>query len=129
MDRERSFTSDPSQLHREVRTLASVQQHAHVIRLLELHGSRTRLYLVLELAGGGDLFDRIVACGTLTEAAAAKAMRELCRWARGAKGTLPHPQGARRPHGTLSSWNPCDPAIRGGLKVADALHSLHFTFE
>jgi len=61
----------------EVQIMAMVQ-HEHILRLYESFGSPKRLYMVLELATGGELFDRIVARGSYSEADAASVMRQLC---------------------------------------------------
>ena len=44
----------------------------------EIFDASKKLYLILELATGGDLFDRIVARGVYTEVDASRALRELC---------------------------------------------------
>ena len=48
------------------------------VKLHKVHETTTVLYLVMELLTGGELFDRIVERGSLTEADAARSMRELC---------------------------------------------------
>lgn len=42
-------------------------RHENIIQLIEVFESQDRVYMVLELATGGELFDRIVAKGTFTE--------------------------------------------------------------
>lgn len=58
--------------HNVVREIAIMRhlRHPHVLRLLEVLASRSKVYFVLELAGGGDLYTR-VARGRLPE--------DLCR--------------------------------------------------
>ena len=42
-------------------------RHTNIIQLIEVFESQDRVYMVMELATGGELFDRIVAKGTFTE--------------------------------------------------------------
>lgn len=42
-------------------------KHKYVIQLVEVFESRDKVYMVMELATGGELFDRIIAKGTFTE--------------------------------------------------------------
>ena len=42
-------------------------RHQFVIRLIEVFESRDKIYMVMELATGGELFDRIIAKGNFTE--------------------------------------------------------------
>ncbi len=42
--------------------------HPNVVKLIEVLASNTKIYLVLELVNGGDLFDKIKQnCGGLSE--------------------------------------------------------------
>ena len=47
------------QIKREVSVMKMVR-HTNVVRLHEVLASRTKIYIILELASGGELFDRIV---------------------------------------------------------------------
>ncbi|XP_034416597.1 LOW QUALITY PROTEIN: serine/threonine-protein kinase H1-like [Cyclopterus lumpus] len=49
--------------------------HSHVIRLIEVFQFPRRVYVVLELATGGELLDRVVSRGHFTERDAARALR------------------------------------------------------
>ena len=42
-------------------------RHVYVIQLIEVFESKDKIYMVMELATGGELFDRIIAKGTFTE--------------------------------------------------------------
>lgn len=53
-------------------------RHPHIIRLFETFYSPKRIYLVLELAEGGELFDVIVERGRFGEADAATVTSQLC---------------------------------------------------
>ena len=52
-------------------------KHPHIITMYETFHSPKRIYLVLELAEGGELFDAIVERGSFSEADAARVIREL----------------------------------------------------
>ncbi|KAK2147207.1 hypothetical protein NP493_3487g00011 [Ridgeia piscesae] len=42
-------------------------RHMYIIQLIEVFDSKEKLYMVMELATGGELFDRIIAKGSFTE--------------------------------------------------------------
>lgn len=55
-------------------------QHPNVVRLYEVIDTQTKLYLVLELGDGGDLYDYIMKHdGGLTENLARKYFRQILR--------------------------------------------------
>ena len=51
--------------------------HKYVVQLKEVLASKTKIFIVLELVTGGELFDRIVASGRLTEGEARFYFRQL----------------------------------------------------
>lgn len=51
--------------------------HPNIVRVVETFETEIKCYLVLECCEGGELFDYIVSTGTLTEAEAARLMRQL----------------------------------------------------
>lgn len=53
--------------------------HANIIRLVEVFETSHRVYLVLELATGGELLDRVVSQGSFTERDATKALIMVSR--------------------------------------------------
>ncbi|XP_075925843.1 serine/threonine-protein kinase H1-like [Petromyzon marinus] len=57
-------------------------RHPNVVQLIEVFETPTRTYLVMELATGGELFDRILARGSFTERDAARALSMLLEGAR-----------------------------------------------
>ncbi|XP_065367363.1 SNF-related serine/threonine-protein kinase isoform X2 [Calliphora vicina] len=66
-------------LFQEVRCMKLVQ-HPHVVRLYEVIDTQTKLYLVLELGDGGDLYDYIMKHdGGLNEQLARKYFRQILR--------------------------------------------------
>ena len=58
---DKSKLDDMSREHlfQEVRCMKLVQ-HPNVVRLYEVIDTQTKLYLILELADGGDMFDYIM---------------------------------------------------------------------
>jgi len=70
------ITKDIVLLRRELEALQTVD-HPNVIRLYETYEDRKYIHLVMELCSGGDLMDRIVVKGTLSEKEAANVMQKL----------------------------------------------------
>jgi carbon catabolite-derepressing protein kinase len=58
-------------------SLMSKLRHKHVLRLIEVLASRSKIYLVLEFARGGELFTRVESRGKLPEETARKYFRQL----------------------------------------------------
>jgi SNF related kinase len=55
-------------------------QHPHVVRLYEVIDTQTKLYLILELGDGGDLYDYIMRHETgLSETLAREYFRQIVR--------------------------------------------------
>jgi calcium/calmodulin-dependent protein kinase I len=52
-------------------------RHKHIVRLFEIFETKKRIYIVMELLSGGELFDRIVQKGSFSEREAAEVMRDL----------------------------------------------------
>jgi serine/threonine protein kinase len=47
--------------------ISQALDHPNIIKLHEVLASEAQIFIVLEFAGGGELFDRIVAAGRLAE--------------------------------------------------------------
>ncbi|KAJ8900499.1 hypothetical protein K2173_025276 [Erythroxylum novogranatense] len=54
------------QLKREISTMKLIK-HPNVIKIYEVMASKSKIYIVLEFVGGGELFDKIAKCGRLKE--------------------------------------------------------------
>jgi serine/threonine protein kinase len=67
---------DVSRLESEVAILKKVQ-HPNIIALKEFFDTPKKLYLVMELVTGGELFQKIVELGSYTEAVAAACVRNI----------------------------------------------------
>jgi len=52
-------------------------KHPNIVQLLETYEDRSKVYLVMELVTGGELFDRIVEKGSYTEKDAADLIRQV----------------------------------------------------
>ncbi|KAG9146013.1 hypothetical protein Leryth_015638 [Lithospermum erythrorhizon] len=64
------------QIKREI-SIMKLVRHPHVVRLHEVIASRTKIYIVLEFITGGELFDKIVHHGRLSEAEARRYFQQL----------------------------------------------------
>lgn len=64
------------QIRREIATMKRIK-HPNVIRLYEVMGSKTKIYIVMEYVTGGELFDRIVHHGRMMEDEARKYFQQL----------------------------------------------------
>lgn len=97
-------------IRREISTMKLIK-HPHVVRLLEVLATKKKVYMILEYADGGELFDRIVESGKLSEDEARKYFRQLIRAV-----DYCHSRGVfhrdLKPENLLLSWN-------GDLKITD----------
>ncbi|KAJ8762588.1 hypothetical protein K2173_008027 [Erythroxylum novogranatense] len=64
------------QIKREI-SIMKLVRHPHVVRLNEVLASRTKIYIILEYITGGELFDKIVHHGRLSEAEARRYFQQL----------------------------------------------------
>lgn len=64
------------QIKKEINVMKMVK-HRHVVNLNEVLASKTKIFIVLELVTGGELFDKIVAAGRFDEPTARKYFRQL----------------------------------------------------
>ncbi|OWM70734.1 hypothetical protein CDL15_Pgr014407 [Punica granatum] len=64
------------QIKREI-SIMKLVRHPYVVRLHEVLASRTKIYIILEYITGGELFDKIVHHGRLSEAESRKYFQQL----------------------------------------------------
>ncbi|CAJ2652255.1 CBL-interacting serine/threonine-protein kinase 8 [Trifolium pratense] len=64
------------QIKREI-SIMKLVRHPYVVRLHEVLASRTKIYIILEFITGGELFDKIVHHGRLSEAEARRYFQQL----------------------------------------------------
>uniref|UniRef100_A0A2P2MGM5 non-specific serine/threonine protein kinase n=3 Tax=Rhizophora mucronata TaxID=61149 RepID=A0A2P2MGM5_RHIMU len=64
------------QIRREIATMKRIK-HPNVVRLYEVIGSRTKIFIVLEFVTGGELFDKIVNHGRMREEEARRYFQQL----------------------------------------------------
>nr|QCQ84352.1 CBL-interacting protein kinase [Sesuvium portulacastrum] len=64
------------QIKREI-SIMKLVRHPHVVRLHEVLASRTKIYIILEYITGGELFDKIVQHGRLSELEARRYFQQL----------------------------------------------------
>ncbi|XP_072997302.1 CBL-interacting protein kinase 29-like [Typha latifolia] len=68
--------ASPSSIVREVAIMRRLR-HPHIVRLLEVVASRSRIHFVLELAAGGELFHRLESRGRFPEDLARRYFQQL----------------------------------------------------
>jgi serine/threonine protein kinase len=71
-----NLNSMGTQVKKEISIMKMVR-HVHVVSLKEVLASRTKIFIVLELVTGGELFDKIVAVGKFNEVSARKYFQQL----------------------------------------------------
>ena len=64
------------QFYMEIKTLRSLR-HPNIIQLYDVYISESKIYIVMELMTGGELFDYVVQKGTLTEEEASRIVRKV----------------------------------------------------
>ncbi|GMJ15240.1 CBL-interacting protein kinase 8, SNF1-RELATED PROTEIN KINASE 3.13, PROTEIN KINASE 11 [Hibiscus trionum] len=64
------------QIKREI-SIMKLVRHPYVVRLHEVIASRTKIYIILEFITGGELFDKIVHNGRLSESEARRYFQQL----------------------------------------------------
>ncbi|KAI3917011.1 hypothetical protein MKX01_003460 [Papaver californicum] len=77
LDKEKVLKHKMSeQIRREIATMKLIQ-HPNVVRLFEVMGSKTKIFIVLEFITGGELFDKIVNHGRMVEDEARRYFQQL----------------------------------------------------
>ncbi|RVX22350.1 CBL-interacting serine/threonine-protein kinase 7 [Vitis vinifera] len=77
MDKARSVEAGmESRIVREVTAMRSLQ-HPNILKIYEIMATKSKIYLIIELAKGGELFTKISRRGRLTEAAARRYFQQL----------------------------------------------------
>mmetsp|Transcript_4749 Transcript_4749/g.11196 ORF Transcript_4749/g.11196 Transcript_4749/m.11196 type:complete len:502 (+) Transcript_4749:15-1520(+) len=74
----KAHVSDASKLGMEIEIM-KVMDHPNIIKLYETFSDHRSIYLIMELASGGELFDRIIEAQCLKEADAACIMQQIFR--------------------------------------------------
>jgi len=72
----KSAVKDQEQLREEVEIMRLLD-HPNIVRLVESFEDLRRLYLVLELCTGGELFDKICEAGSLSEASVSRCVQQM----------------------------------------------------
>ncbi len=73
---EDRFQGMMEQFHTEIDALRSLQ-HPNIIQLLDVYITEDKIFIVMELMEGGELFDYVVQKGTLTEDEAASIVQKV----------------------------------------------------
>lgn len=110
---DKALCGSLAEVEAEIAIMAMLR-HAHVLKLHESFDTRKRMYLVMELATGGELFERLITYGVYTEADAARLFRQLC-------DALKYLARLGVTHGDLKPENLlfATPAPDAPLKIAD----------
>ena len=73
---EERFQGMMEQFHTEIEALRNLH-HPNIIQLLDVYITDEKIFIVMELMEGGELFDYVVDKGTLTEDEAANIVRKV----------------------------------------------------
>mmetsp|Transcript_67449 Transcript_67449/g.99990 ORF Transcript_67449/g.99990 Transcript_67449/m.99990 type:complete len:386 (+) Transcript_67449:601-1758(+) len=73
---EQRFKGMIEQFHTEIQALRSLH-HPNIIRLFDVYITEDKIYIIMELMEGGELFDYVVKKGTLTEEEASRIVRKV----------------------------------------------------
>ena len=73
---EDRFQGMMEQFHTEIEALRNLN-HPNIIQLLDVYITEEKIFIVMELMEGGELFDYVVQKGTLTEDEAASIVRKV----------------------------------------------------
>eukprot|EP00284_Hemiselmis_tepida_P013962 CAMPEP_0174918056 /NCGR_PEP_ID=MMETSP1355-20121228/2861_1 /TAXON_ID=464990 /ORGANISM="Hemiselmis tepida, Strain CCMP443" /LENGTH=495 /DNA_ID=CAMNT_0016163213 /DNA_START=168 /DNA_END=1655 /DNA_ORIENTATION=- len=76
INKDKVKKGDESKLQTEIEIMKKVN-HPNCIKFSEMYESRTKLYIIMELVTGGELFDRIIQKEQYSEKDAAKCFKEM----------------------------------------------------
>lgn len=116
-----------NQIKREI-SIMKIVRHPYIVRLFEVLASKTKIYIILEFVPGGELFDKIVHKGKLSERESRKYFQQLI-------DAVSHCHSKGVYHRDLKPENLLLD-VRGNLKVSDfglsalpqqGVHLLHTT--
>lgn len=71
---------DVEDVRREIHIMHHLSSLENVVKIKDVYEDSTALHIVMELCGGGDLFDRVTNGGCLSEKKAAELMRIIVRF-------------------------------------------------
>lgn len=74
---EERFPGMMEQFEREIQALRELQ-HPSIIQLYDVYLTSEKIFIVMELMEGGELFDHVVQKGTLTEEEASQIVKQVC---------------------------------------------------
>uniref|UniRef100_A0A6M2EGV1 Protein kinase domain-containing protein n=1 Tax=Populus davidiana TaxID=266767 RepID=A0A6M2EGV1_9ROSI len=107
----------------EISAMQRLQDHPTILKIHEVMATKTKIYLVMELASGGDLYSKIRKMGKLKESAARRYFQQLVSALH-----FCHQNGVShrdiKPHNLLLDGKDClwDPSFHGtGSNVAAGL--------
>lgn len=77
MSKNKLSQSDKAQVQEEVKILKRLEEHEHIVTMVDDFEDETNFHIVLEIVDGGELFDRIVSKTFYTEKQARDVVRFL----------------------------------------------------
>lgn len=80
IDKTQLNETSKHKLRREVHIMKTID-HPNIVKLFEVIETDNTLYLVMEYASGGEVFDYLVAHGRMKEKEARAKFRQVCHWA------------------------------------------------
>jgi serine/threonine protein kinase len=98
-------------IRREI-AIMKLLEHDNILKLYDVYETQNRIYMVMEFAGGGELFDHIVKLGKLPRAKALGFLAQLC-------SALLHCQHQAIAHRDLKPENILLDADKTRVKIAD----------
>lgn len=70
---------DVEEVRREIQIMHHLSEHPNVVQIKGTYEDSTSVHIVMELCGGGELFDRIIKKGRFSEREAAKQIKMIVR--------------------------------------------------
>ncbi|KAF7806943.1 CBL-interacting serine/threonine-protein kinase 4-like [Senna tora] len=77
IDKSKTDAAMEPRIIREVDAMRRLQDHPNILRIQEVMATKTKIYLIVEFAAGGELFSRISRKGKMTEPVARRYFQQL----------------------------------------------------
>ncbi|XVE81720.1 hypothetical protein DITRI_Ditri15bG0088500 [Diplodiscus trichospermus] len=77
IDKTKTDAAMEPRIIREVSAMRRLQHHPNILKIHEVMATKTKIYLVMELATGGELFAKVLRRGRLAESAARRYFSQL----------------------------------------------------
>ncbi|KAL1200068.1 CBL-interacting serine/threonine-protein kinase 4 [Cardamine amara subsp. amara] len=78
IDKKKNFEAGmETRIIREIEAMRRLHGHPHILKIYEVMATKSNIYLIMELAPGGDLFDKLIDSGSFTEPEARRYFQQL----------------------------------------------------